>query len=355
MKHDNAFDALRLFAALLVIFGHAFRLTGEIGPTFAGVNVATTGVKIFFVVSGYLVATSWLRDPHPGRFLRRRLLRIMPGLAAVVVLTAFVLGPMITNLPASTYFADQRTWFYLANLAFHPADELPGVFAANIAPNEVNGSLWSLAPELSMYLLLPAIAVVSLTLTGAYRLFILAALLLTLVALFVVLPAPELRQSLVYGTRVWAWFSVAPYFLVGACFAFCGWERLLNRAIAFGLLALLLVMPTLPFITELLLIVALPYIVLAFGTAPAPFGGAVTRHGDFSYGLYLYAFPIQQTLVATIGTPSGALGNFAITTILAAGCAALSWHFIEKPALRAKPGRAPGAAVTLGPLTQAEL
>jgi peptidoglycan/LPS O-acetylase OafA/YrhL len=352
MKHDNAFDALRLFAALLVIFGHAFRLTGDIGPAFAGVNVATTGVKIFFVVSGYLVAQSWLRDPHPGRFLKRRMLRIVPGLAAVVLLTAFVLGPMITSLPVPAYFTDQRTWAYLANLAFYPVDELPGVFAANIASNEVNGSLWSLAPELSMYLLLPVVAVVSLALTGAYRLFVLAALLVTLTALLAVLPAPELRQWLIYGTRVWAWFSVAPFFLAGACFAFCGWDRLLNRWIAFGLLALLLVAPTIPVITELLLIVALPYIVLAFGTAPAPFGGALTRRGDFSYGLYLYAFPIQQALVATIGTPGGALGNFAITTVLAAACAALSWHFIEKPALRAKPAREPGA-VALGPMRQA--
>lgn len=353
MRHDNAFDALRLFAALLVIFGHAFRLTGEAGPAFAGANVATTGVKIFFVVSGYLVAQSWLRDPHPGRFLRRRLLRIMPGLVAVVALTAFVLGPMITNLPASAYFADQRTWLYLANLAFYPADELPGVFTANSAPHEVNGSLWSLAPELSMYLLLPAVAVVSLTLTGAYRLFILAALLVTMVALLVVLPAPELRQWLIYGTRVWAWFSVAPFFLIGACFAFCGWDRFLNRWIASGLLLLLVLMPTLPLLTELLLIASLPYIVLAFGTASAPLGGALTRRGDFSYGLYLYAFPIQQALVATVGTPGGALGNFAITAVLAGGCAALSWHMIEKPALRAKPVRAE-SGMPVGSLTRAE-
>lgn len=353
MKHDNAFDALRLFAALLVIFGHAFRLTGEAGPAFAGANVATTGVKIFFVVSGYLVAQSWLRDPHPGRFLRRRLLRIMPGLAAVVMLTAFVLGPMITNLPASAYFADQRTWLYFANFVFYPADELPGVFTANIAPNEVNGSLWSLAPELSMYLLLPVVAVVSLTLTGAYRLFMLAAVLVTLVTLLV-LPAPELRQWLIYGTRVWAWFSVAPFFLIGACFAFCGWDRFLNRWIASALLLLLLLAPTPPLLTELLLIVSLPYIVLAFGMAPTPLGGALTRRGDFSYGLYLYAFPIQQALVATVGTPGGALGNFAITAMLAGGCAALSWHMIEKPALRAKPARA-ASSIPIGSLTRAEI
>jgi peptidoglycan/LPS O-acetylase OafA/YrhL len=299
------------------------------------------------------VAQSWLRDPHPGRFFRRRLLRIVPGLVAVVALTAFVLGPMMTNLPVPAYFADQRTWLYLTNLAFYPADELPGVFTATLAPHEVNGSLWSLAPELSMYLLLPAVAVVSLTLTGAYRLFILAALLVTMVALLVVVPAPELRQWLIYGTRVWAWFSVAPFFLVGACFAFCGWDRFLNRWIASGLLLLLVLMPTLPLLTELLLIASLPYIVLAFGTAPAPLGGALTRRGDFSYGLYLYAFPIQQALVATVGTPGGALGNFAIAAVLAGGCAILSWHMIEKPALRAKPARAK-SGMPVGSLTRAE-
>src|SRR5689334_3389618 len=118
MKHDNAFDVLRLFAALTVIFGHAFRLTGEIGPSFAGTGVATTGVKVFFVISGYLVAQSWMRDPNPARFLRRRLLRIMPGLVAVVALTAFVLGPLVTRLPLPAYFADARTLLYLANIAF---------------------------------------------------------------------------------------------------------------------------------------------------------------------------------------------------------------------------------------------
>jgi peptidoglycan/LPS O-acetylase OafA/YrhL len=119
-------------------------------------------------------------------------------------------------------------------------------------------------------------------------------------------------------------------------------------------LGLLLVMPTVPVLTELLLIAALPYIVLAFGIAPAPFGGALTRRGDLSYGLYLYAFPIQQALATTVGTPGGALGNFAITAILAAGCAALSWHFVEKPALRAKPVRV-ASGIPVGTLTQAEV
>jgi len=344
MKHDNAFDALRLFAALLVIFGHAFRLTGDIGPAFAGAGVATTGVKIFFVISGYLVAQSWMRDPNPARFLRRRLLRVMPGLVAVVALTTLVLGPLLTRLPLPAYFADARTLLYLANVAFYPADQLPGVFAANTAPNEVNGSLWSLPAEISMYLLLPLAAGVTYALTRGYRLFAIGALLFACVALFIALPSTDLATWIVYGTRVWAWFSVAPFFLIGACYAFCGWDRALDRRVALALLAALLFAPATPILTECLLLAALPYIVLAFGTAPAPLRGALTRHGDYSYGLYLYAFPIQQTLVA-IGTPGGALGNFVSATVLAGGCAVVSWHLIERPALAAKPGLNAGAPI----------
>jgi peptidoglycan/LPS O-acetylase OafA/YrhL len=337
MKHDNGFDALRLFAALLVIFGHAFRLTGEEGTAFAFSGLATIGVKIFFVISGYLVAASWLRDPHPGRFLQRRFLRIMPGLAAVVVLTAFVFGPALTSLPLGTYFGDPRTWFYLANIAFYPADQLPGVFAANVAPDEINGSLWSLPAEISMYLLLPIAAGVSFALTQSYRVFAMAAVVFVLVAVLLVVPAPEFRNWLVYGTRVWAWFSVAAYFFIGACFTLCRWDRFLNRGAALVLLMALIALPVPPAFSEPLLVATLPYIVLSFGTAPAPFGGALTRHGDYSYGLYLYAFPAQQALVAAFGTPGGALGNFAMATFIAGCFAILSWHYIERPAFRARP------------------
>lgn len=337
MKHDNGFDALRLFAALLVIFGHAFRLTGEEGAALALSGLATIGVKIFFVISGYLVAASWLRDPHPCRFLQRRFLRIMPGLAAVVVITAFVFGPVLTSLPLRAYLADPQTWFYLSNIAFYPADTLPGVFTANVAPNEVNGSLWSLPPEFSMYLLLPVAAGISYALTRGYRVFAVAAVVFVLIAVLVVVPAPEFRQWLVYGTRVWAWFSVAAFFFAGACYLLCGWDRFLHRGVAVVLLMTLIAIPVPPVFSELLLVAVLPYVVLAFGTAPAPFGGALTRHGDYSYGLYLYAFPAQQALVAAFGTPGGALANFAMATIIAGGFAVLSWHYIERPALRAKP------------------
>ncbi|WP_158816825.1 acyltransferase [Methylocapsa sp. S129] len=333
-KHDNGFDALRLLAALLVIYGHAFRLTGETGPTFARAGVATAGVKIFFVISGYLIAASWRRDPHAGRYLRRRLLRIMPGLIAVTLLTAFVLGPLMTDLSRSAYFSDAGAWLYLANIAFYPADRLPGVFTANIAPMEINGSLWSLPAEMSMYLILPVATCLAFKLTGAYRIFAAAAIAFALMTLFVILPTPGIGQWLVYGTRVWAWFGVAPYFLVSAAYALCGWEKYLHRGVALALLAALMAMRGPALLQETLLVAALPYIVLSFGTAPSPLLRPLTRRADLSYGVYLYAFPVQQILVAKLGAPGGALGNFTLAAMIALSLAYLSWRFVEAPAAR---------------------
>lgn len=93
-QRANNLGALRLFAALLVLVGHAYGLRGLEGPLFLStVPLGLLGISIFFVISGYLVTESWDRDPQPLRFLARRSLRIFPGLVVCVALCALVLGP----------------------------------------------------------------------------------------------------------------------------------------------------------------------------------------------------------------------------------------------------------------------
>jgi peptidoglycan/LPS O-acetylase OafA/YrhL len=149
------FDLVRLFGAILVIFGHSYPLTGVAGPGLAANGVATIGVKIFFVVSGYLIAQSWLRDPNLPRFLIRRCLRIFPALIVLIFVTTFIVGPLLSRLPASEYFTHPETYNYLQNILLYINYFLPGVFEKNIYPNAVNGSLWSLPAEFSMYILTP--------------------------------------------------------------------------------------------------------------------------------------------------------------------------------------------------------
>src|SRR5581483_536908 len=153
--HHNIFDFVRLIGAALVIYGHAFVLTGSAPPAFLGNGVHTIGVKIFFVVSGYLVAQSWLRDRNLVRFVCRRVLRIFPALAAVVLLTVAVLGPVMTSLPLAAYFSAPAVPLYLRNILLYINYGLPGVFLHNTYPSAVNGSLWSLPAEVSLYLLTP--------------------------------------------------------------------------------------------------------------------------------------------------------------------------------------------------------
>ena len=156
-RHKNLFDLLRLVAATMVLWSHAYALTGNPSPGWFGNALGTLGVKIFFIISGLMITRSWLDDPRLWAFTMRRVLRIMPGLILVVVVCAFVMGPLVTTLPVGEYFRSYGTRFYLWNILLFPIYNLPGVFAGNIYPIAVNGSLWSLPAEVCMYILTPLV------------------------------------------------------------------------------------------------------------------------------------------------------------------------------------------------------
>lgn len=124
---DNL-SIIRLIAAIVVIYGHAFPLTGAAAPGYLGSGIQTIAVKVFFVISGMLITDSWLRDPNAYRYMQRRLLRIVPALAVLCIVTVFILGPIITALPKDEYFRDPQTFRYLWNVLFYPIYNLPGVF-----------------------------------------------------------------------------------------------------------------------------------------------------------------------------------------------------------------------------------
>ena len=101
-KRSNNFNIIRVIAAFLVILGHMYYIMGQGSyvPIFAGQGIHAVGVKILFVLCGYFITKSWLGDPHPGRYAIKRLFRIYPALIVVVLLSIFVLGPIMTSLSA---------------------------------------------------------------------------------------------------------------------------------------------------------------------------------------------------------------------------------------------------------------
>ncbi|ELW9531216.1 acyltransferase [Burkholderia cenocepacia] len=155
MQHKNNFDFLRLLAAFAVLYSHQHALVGLPEPTLGlPDSLGAFGVSIFFSISGYLIAQSWERDPNLLRFATKRVLRIWPALLVVTVLAAFVLGPIVSDLPVATYFQDPLVWKYLDNLRLRMTFQLPGVFTTNPFPNSVNGSTWTIPVEVRWYVYL---------------------------------------------------------------------------------------------------------------------------------------------------------------------------------------------------------
>ncbi|MFM7726993.1 MAG: acyltransferase family protein, partial [Flavobacteriales bacterium] len=166
-RHSNNLDAIRLFAALFVLIGHAPAMLYNEGYSWDPINelfglrIQTLGVCIFFVVSGFLVSRSWQERSSIRGFILSRVLRIFPALIIVVALSVFVLGPCLTTLSISDYFLSPVTLKYLQNVSLYRMYYyLPGVFEGNPHPGSVNGSLWTLPYEFTCYLLLMTLGII---------------------------------------------------------------------------------------------------------------------------------------------------------------------------------------------------
>ena len=144
----------------------------------------------------------------------------------------------------------------------------------------------------------------------------------------------------IYGTSLASALDAAPYFLLGASYQFYGLRRFLSPVVALGLLGIgIFLQPSTALAMELGQYLLAPYAILSFALVPAPVFSRAGRWGDFSYGLYLYGFPLQQTVNFLWPRPMTALQNAAIAGLAALLFAVLSWHLVEKRMLAMKPGR----------------
>lgn len=295
----------------MVIHHHVYPLSGRAAPTFFATDYGALGVGIFFVISGYLVSGSLARSATIGDYIKKRLLRIEPGLIVALLVTALALGATVTTLPLGDYLTSPQVWLYVArNALLYPVDyALPGVFAANPFPAVVNGSLWTLRLEFSCYLALAALSAVKLLRPRVVTALTLAAAV-GLVALRLVWP-PEA-----------GWLRLADVSVLNG-YLFLGgvWLHLHGKALPWWAPAIGIALLATP-----LWALGLPAVVLGLGRMTAP-----KLPADLSYGLYIYAFPLQQVLAMN--------GMLSLWTSMAATLpfAAASWFLIEKPALRLKP------------------
>lgn len=332
---DNNFNLLRMIAASAVLVSHAYPLAlggsameplAEVAPT----NLGRLAVAVFFAVSGFFITKSFDRRQSLIRFGTDRVLRIMPGLFVVLILSVAVLGPLFTVLPSGSYWSAWETWTYLPrNLSLYRLQwALPGVFAANPL-GAVNGSLWTLSVEVDCYVMVVVVGLSSLLSTYRFAVFLVgyggcyAALRLwstdAHVAVLCELSFPFVigMASYVYRDRVPISFTI------------------LLSGVALALLA-----RGTPVYHELF-VVTLSYAAFCFGGLQWRWLRRYNLLGDYSYGMYIYAFPIEQAVVALLPHPSPIATMavaFAVTLVLAV----LSWRLVEQPMLaqRHRVGRA---------------
>lgn len=328
---DNNFNLLRCLAALMVIYAHSWGLSslGEAADPlhrFAGASLGSLAVSAFFIISGYLVTQSWARQRSLLNFCRARVFRVIPGLAGVLVFTLLFAGFFCTTLDSAAFFRDPDTWKYLyKNLLLVKTEyDLPGMFAANHYPEAVNGSLWTLRYEMKMYLALAVLGLLGWLSGVKLRVFVglFAACYLGATLARYWWPEPLVAAQML---RLSLCFFVGG---LAACFGrhlpLRGWWLLPLGALT------LLARGSLWY--ELCSALFLAYAIFCIAYLPRGAILSFNRLGDYSYGLYLYAFPIQQALVA-YWPQIGPLELFGTASLLTLVCACLSWHLIEKPAL----------------------
>jgi peptidoglycan/LPS O-acetylase OafA/YrhL len=330
---DN-FLLLRLIAAAMVMYGHSYGFCGmpNHGDVIAraglgyGIYSGSIAVDMFFAISGFLVCGSYLKRANLEAFLKSRALRILPALVACVAFCALVLGPVFTTLPLTEYLRDPGTRFYLwLNLKLDTDMQwnLPGVFAHNFYPGAVNGSLWTLPAEIRMYAwiaILGALGILS-------RRWLANAVLVGLLAFGVA--APDHLPLVLNLPHV----PLAGMFLIGT-FCFINRDRIPIGSLALVALLFVTALAHKSFLFPYLFGTAIAY--FCFWFAYVPNFHWFNRFGDYSYGLYLWGFPVQQAVSATIGKPVHPWVNLAVSLPIAFALAIASWHLIEKPALRWK-------------------
>jgi len=334
------FDTLRVGLAFCVVGWHSFHIA-QGGPHpithqpflwFPGYAI----LSMFFALSGFLITGSAMRLSL-GNFILNRGLRIIPALFVEVALSAVVLGVIFTTLPLSEYFRSDGFWRYFGNIAGFVCLTLPGVFAAN-PDHSVNISLWSVPFEIGCYVLIAGLIVFRCL--HKPKIVLAMCVAFGAIAIGLCLIEPGFTSTSALDPRnifVGAGSRLFISFLLGVAVYLYRFDiAYSHRSAVVCLLFCLAVAAIGPFHDALLNVFVTPplvYLTAYLGVSDLPELPLFNR-GDYSYGIYLYGYPLQQTIVALWPYHGNVLLLFVISVPAITLFAMFSWHAIERPILR---------------------
>jgi peptidoglycan/LPS O-acetylase OafA/YrhL len=342
-RHSNNFDFIRLIAAVLVIISHSIVFLGINQEDILGkfsrgtISFSHLGVATFFIISGYLITQSALHSTSWKSFLWKRVLRLIPGLLIVLLLCAFILGPIVTSEPLNYYFSNKETYHFLLSVFLYVQKySLPGVFENNPI-NAVNGSLWTIAYEFTLYIL-----VMFGFLFGIMKKRNLVLCLWIVFLSFRIYIGNKFfwygyASPITLNLNMMYVFEWSFYFLSGMLVFLYRDLNIIKLKILIILFCSYILAASLnqKEILYILNYIFVPYLVFYLSFIPGRLN-AFGKFGDFSYGFYIYAFPLQQALIYILGLDIH-LNLFVLLSIFATfPFAVASLFLIEKKSMKYK-------------------
>jgi peptidoglycan/LPS O-acetylase OafA/YrhL len=333
-RRPSGFDYMRITLALMVFIVHTGQIVNgkEVDNSLLhgfGRPFVALILPMFFTLSGFLVAGSLQRCRTLITFFGLRVMRIVPALAFETIVSALVLGPLFTTLNLDQYFSSSTFFSYFLNVLGDIHYTLPGMFVSNPDPGVVNAQLWVLPRELKCYILLGLLFWLGLVKPSRPMLLFLL-VLYTLTALYYSLAIPVNPNSPIAGDWVLIMSFISGVTIYVYRFVI-SWSRSLF---------------VLSFLSSLVML----SVNWGWAFAPIPVGYAtvylgltnpvrnrVISSGDYSYGIYLYGFPIQQAAVSLGPWSENWYVNIMIALPATVLLAMASWFLVEKPLLARRP------------------
>jgi len=334
--HKNNFDFLRLIFSLFVIITHSYPLTGLPEAdwlyqiTNGQLSFSYLGVRGFFILSGYLIFQSQLRSKGILDYFWKRGLRLFPGLAVALFMTIVIAYFVYEGGGFQSFISNKNVWTYLPyNLRLiWPQLGINGVFEHNPFPSVINGSIWTIQYEFLCYVLIAIFFFIKrkqiIWIGGIFVFFFIC-------RVFFFESLADYRFIMISGDIIE--FSV--FFFSGSLLAAIKIENFKNQRILAIVSTIILIFSLYFNFFIISRLIFLPIVIIITGLSATPVLKDIGKKiGDLSYGIYIYAFPVQQTLVYFFNMNHISL--MLCSTIITLGFGFASWHLIEKRALKFK-------------------